>query len=243
MRREEERGVKPLRRVAKADRWLRLAPPTSPSAPGPSGPLDDEGLIEAVLKGDTRRAGELHDRLIPAIEPALYRVMGKRELDHDDLVQATFEQIVLTLVRGRFARGCSLSTWASSVAAHVAFNALRARRRARRVFDSVESAEDAADARLVGDAVRDMSVRDEIRRAQAHLTSMTPDRAMVLVLHDVLGHDLAEIAAILRISMAAAQSRLVRARHEFQKRVRAEDASQEGPPRGDAPRDGGHRIG
>ncbi len=217
--------MKPSRGVAKAERWLRLAPPPSPSAPKPQVLLDDEGLIEAVLRGDTRRAGELHDRLIPAIEPALYRVLGRREHDHDDLVQTSFEQIVMTLMRGRFARGCSLSTWASAVAARVAFNALRSRRRARRVFDTIETATDAAESRMVGDAEHDMSVREEIRSAQAHLTAMRPERAMVLVLHDVLGHDLAEIATIVDVSIAAAQSRLVRARREFQKRVQANDGS------------------
>jgi RNA polymerase sigma-70 factor (ECF subfamily) len=228
--------LKPSRGVAKANRWLRLAPPPSPSAPEPRVRLDDEGLIDAVLRGDTRHAGELHDRLIPAIEPALYRVLGRREHDHDDLVQATFEQIVLTLVRGRFARGCSLSTWASAVAAHVAFNALRARKRARRVFDPVESVIDAAETGMIGDAERDISVREQIRAAQAHLTAMTPGRAMVLVLHDVLGHELAEIATILDVSISAAQSRLVRARRDFQKRVRADDPSQVDPsPRGDPP--------
>lgn len=213
-------------RVAKAERWLRLAPPPS-SGSRSQGPLDDEGLIEAVIRGDTQRAGELHDRLISAIEPALYRVLGRRERDHDDLVQATFEQIVLTLMRGRFARGCSLSTWASAVAAHVAFNALRARRRARRVFDPVEDAAAAAEARMVGDAERDVSVRDQIKGAQAHLTAMNQDRAMVLILHDVLGHELAEIATMLDVSVAAAQSRLVRARRDFRKRTEAADSSQE----------------
>ena len=223
--------MKPSRGVARADRWLRLAPPPSHSASAPQVPLDDEGLIEAVLRGDTRRAGELHDRLIPAIEPALYRVLGRREHDHDDLVQASFEQIVMTLMRGRFARGCSLSTWASAVAARVAFNALRARRRARKVFDSADRAADAVETATIGDAERDMSVREEIRSAQAHLTAMSPDRAMVLVLHDVLGHDLAEIATILDVSIAAAQSRLVRARREFQRRVRADDPSPDEPTR------------
>jgi RNA polymerase sigma-70 factor (ECF subfamily) len=235
--------LKPSRRVPKVERWLRLAPPPSASGSMAPGPLDDEGLIEAVVQGDTRRAGELHDRLIRAIEPALYRVLGRRERDHDDLVQATLEQIVLTLVRGRFARGCSLSTWASAVAAHVAFNALRARRRARRVFDPAEVAADAADARLVGDAERDMGVRDQIRVAQAHLAAMKQERAMVLVLHDVLGHELAEVATILGISIAAAQSRLVRARRDFQKRVRAADSTQDDPSEEGPSEEGGPRRG
>jgi RNA polymerase sigma-70 factor (ECF subfamily) len=210
--------------------WLRLAPPPSPSAAPPSEGLpDDEALIEAVVDGDTRRARAIHDRLVSAIEPTLYRVLGKREPDHDDLVQAALEQIIVTLRRGRFARGCSLATWASSVAAHVAFNALRSRRVARRVFDSVDLSQvvdgtESCGADLVGDAERDMSVRSRIRMAQAHLTSMNPDKAMVLVLHDVLGHELVEIAAMLGVSTAAAQSRLVRARREFLERVHAEDS-------------------
>jgi DNA-directed RNA polymerase specialized sigma24 family protein len=134
-------------------------------------------------------------------------------------------------MRGRFARGCSLSTWASAVAAHVAFNALRARRRARRVFEPVENLADAAEAQMVGDAEREVSVRDQIKAAQAHLTAMNRDRAMVLVLHDVLGHELAEIATMLEVSVAAAQSRLVRARRDFLKRIRAEYPSQGEEPR------------
>jgi RNA polymerase sigma-70 factor (ECF subfamily) len=190
--------------------------------------LDDEALIEAVMDGDARRARPVHDYLVSAIEPTLYRVLGKREPDHDDLVQASLEQIIVTLRRGRFARGCSLATWASSVAAHVAFNALRSRRASRRVFDSVELSQvvDGAESiapGVVGDAERDLSVRSGIRMAQAHLTSMNADKAMVLVLHDVLGHELVEIAAMLGVSTAAAQSRLVRARREFLERVRADD--------------------
>jgi RNA polymerase sigma-70 factor (ECF subfamily) len=209
-----------------------LAPPPLASTQSPRTTVDDEALIDAVLRGDSRRADELHDRLIGAIEPALYRVLGRREPDHDDLVQATFEQIVITLMRGRFARGCSLSTWASAVAAHVAFNALRARRRARRVFETV-SVPDATGDHVIGDAEREIGVRDRIRRAQAHLMAMSYDRAIVLVLHDVLGHELAEIAATLDISIAAAQSRLVRGRRELIKRTQVDE---------EAPGAGGDRV-
>jgi RNA polymerase sigma-70 factor (ECF subfamily) len=219
-------------RVTPARRWLRLAPSAPASAANADALLDDEALIEAVVRGDTRRARQLHDRLISAIEPALYRVLGRREPDHDDLVQVTLEQVVITLRQGRFARGCSLATWASAIAARVAFNALRSRRSARRVFDVVELAEvvddrDALDERVVGDAEREMGIRSRIRLAQFHLTEMNPEKAMVLVLHDVLGHDLAEIAAMLGLSVAAAQSRLVRARREFLRRTQAAEGSSE----------------
>ena len=205
-------------------RGLRLAQPASPVA-SVDEPLDDEALIDAIVRGETRQARQVLDRLIAAIEPTLYRVLGKREPEHDDLVQATLEQIVLTLRRGRFAGGCSLHTWASAVAAHVAFNALRSRRSMRRVFDPVDLEDvvddpNAVDARVVGDTEREMGVRARIQAAQTHLAAMSDDKAMVLILHDVLGHDLAEIAAMLNVSISAAQSRLVRGRREFLRRAK-----------------------
>jgi RNA polymerase sigma-70 factor (ECF subfamily) len=218
--------VNPSRRVARADRWLRLAPTRAWTSSDPPPPLDDEALVEAVQQRDVRRAGELHDRLIPVVESTLRRLLGPGERELDDLVQATFEQIVVTLTRGRFSGECSLSTWASSVAAHVAFNALRGRRRANRVFDANETV-DVAERRLHGDAEREMRLRDQIRVAQVHLSAMKRGTAMVLLLHDVLGHELAEIAAMLQMSISAAQSRLVRGRRDFLQRMRAGDAAQE----------------
>lgn len=223
--------VNPSYRIPKGERWLRLASSQGPTSPPREPSLDDDALIEAVVRRDVHRAGELHDRLISVIESTLYRLLGKRECDHDDLVQATFEQVVFTLMRGRFSRGCSLTTWASAVAAHVAFNAMRARRRARRVFDPVELAE-VPDRPTPLDAERDILVREQIREVQAHLAAMGRDRAMVVMLHDILGHELVEAATILGVSVSAAQSRLVRGRRDLLRRLAAADGSrQEGAGR------------
>jgi RNA polymerase sigma-70 factor, ECF subfamily len=219
--------VNPSYRIPKGERWLRLAPSQGPLPPSREAPLDDDALIEAVVRRDVRRADELHDRLISVIESTLYRLMGKRESDHDDLVQATFEQVVVTLMRGRFSRGCSLTTWASAVAAHVAFNALRARRRARRVFDPVELGR-VPDHVVLDDAERDIRARAQIREVQSHLSAMTPDRAMMVIMHDVLGHELVESAAIVGISVSAAQSRLVRGRRDLLRRLAAGDGCRGG---------------
>ena len=199
-------------RIPKKERWLQLAPPVSPAAP--KLPLDDDALIDALVSGDIRAAREFYDRLASVVHATLRRLLGGRVCDHEDLVQITFEQIVMTLVRGRFSRSCSLSTWASSVAAHVAFNAMRARRRSRVVFDAIEVGE-VADRPAAGDAERDASLRQQIRAVQSHLAEMSPKKAMVLVLHDVLGHELAECAVMLGISASAAQSRLVRGRRDL----------------------------
>ena len=49
---------------------------------------------------------------------------------------------------------------------------------------------------------------------------MKPDHAQTLLLHDVLGHDLAETAAITGVSRAAAQKRLWRGRAELLRRAK-----------------------
>ncbi len=161
----------------------------------------------------------LYDRLYPVVDHTVYRVFGRREVDHDDLIQASFEQIVLTLSRRSFARACSLRTWASTVTSHVALNALRSRRRERRVFDrSVDLRPDLGSA--VGDPEREVAARAAIDSVRGELVSMRPDRAETVFLHDVLGHDLAEIALTTGVTVAAAQSRLVRGRKELHERLR-----------------------
>ncbi|HMR06085.1 MAG TPA: RNA polymerase sigma factor [Polyangiaceae bacterium] len=191
---------------------------------GPQAELSDERIISAVVRGDSSVADTLYDRCANVIDQTLYRVLGRRESDHEDLVQQSFEQVVKTLSTKRFAGACSLRTWASSIASNVALNALRSRRRERKVFD--RHAVD-ADAPSDDNPERDVAARGAFERLRYELSQMSPGRAEALLLHDVLGHDLAEIAAMTDTTVAAAQSRLVRGRHELRKRMRAGGESDE----------------
>ncbi|MCK6533477.1 MAG: RNA polymerase sigma factor [Polyangiaceae bacterium] len=203
--------------------WLYPVP-SAPASAEARPPRADAELIEAVVCGDGAVAGELYDRLLVTVEQTLFRVLGRRESDHEDLVQSSFEQIVKTLATRRFAGACSLKTWASSVATNVGLNALRSRRRERGVFDRSEIDLPASSA--AGDnPERDASLRRDIEHVRGVLASMSPARAEALLLHDVLGHDLAEIAALTGVSLAAAQSRLVRGRHELHERLGKRGAS------------------
>jgi len=216
-----------LRVVTEADaRELAASGSTSSpgaASPGAASPVSDERLIEAVESGDHRLAGELYDRLIGVVDHTLYRVFGRREPDHEDLVQAAFEQIVLTLSRQSFARACSLKTWASTVTSHVGFNALRSRRRERAVLDRQIEAEPESAASTV-DTERQAVARAELERMREQLVAMKSEHAHTVFLHDVLGHELAEIALMTDVSVAAAQSRLVRGRKELYRRMGVENS-------------------
>lgn len=196
---------------------MRPVSDAPPAHPAPE-PRPDADVIEAVVRGDGAVAGELYDRLIRTVDQTLYRVLGRREADHEDLVQSTFEQIIKTLTSRRFAGACSLKTWASSVATHVALNALRSRRRERTVLDTSAS-EPPPSYASSSDPERDLGLRRELDVVRGHLAGMRENRAEALLLHDVLGYDLAEIAALTGTSIAAAQSRLVRGRHDLMERL------------------------
>ena len=183
-----------------------------------TGPTDEE-IVAAIASGDTRVAAALYDRVAVVVDRTMYRVFGRREHDHDDLVQTAFEQIVRSLAREKFAGACSLTTWASTLATHVGLNALRSRQRERKVVNRDATPPDPEGR----DVEREIHARAELEAVRDALAAMAPEKAETLFLHDVEGLDLAEIATLTRVTVAAAQSRLVRARRELAERVNGGD--------------------
>jgi RNA polymerase sigma-70 factor (ECF subfamily) len=193
---------------------LRLV---SEPPPGSAEPVTDARIVEAFGRGDVGLGELMFDRLHPVVEGTLFRMLGVRGPDHDDLMQESFEQIVLTLMRRRFAQACSLRAWAAAITAKVALGALRSRRSERKVFDPApEDPETAGDHPDPEHQAQRSQELDQLRRV---LGRMSPRLAQTLVLHDALGHDLAEVAALTGVTVAAAQSRLVRGRRDLQRRL------------------------
>ncbi len=201
--------------------WLRaVGPDTTVEEPKRSAAdLSDAEIIEAVIEGDMRVAGQIHDRLIRVIDHTLYRVFGRREHDHDDLIQTCFEQVLRTLTQNTFAGNCSLRTWAGRITTNVALNALRSRQRERRVIQSTDTPPESGPMPPRGSSVEARVELDHVRR---ELSKMKPSRAEVLVLHDVQGYRLSEIASMMDLSVSAVQSRLVRGRKELHERLAKE---------------------
>jgi RNA polymerase sigma-70 factor (ECF subfamily) len=185
--------------------------------PRDDNPWTDRQLLAALAASDPRAGHALYDRLIRIVEWTILRIMGQRCTEHDDLVQGAFEQIVISLHQQRYAERCSLTSWASAVSCHVALNALRSRRRQRLV--SVEHMPRELETRDGADLESQLAARQALERVRTELARMNPGRAEVLVLHEVNGLELAEIASVLGISVMAAQSRLSRGRRELRARL------------------------
>jgi RNA polymerase sigma-70 factor (ECF subfamily) len=185
-------------------------------------PPGDAELIAALREGRPGSGARLYDVLLPVVDGTLYRLLGAREQEHDDLVQAAFEQIVSTLLKRRFRGRCSLVGWASIVTCHVGLSALRSRARERRVFDRRADPEPPTrDAAGAGDPERQVEAHRELEAVRRHLSEMDAERAAALFLH-AAGHSLEEIAQVADVSVAAAQSRLSRGRRDLLARMAAE---------------------
>jgi RNA polymerase sigma factor (sigma-70 family) len=180
----------------------------------------DEQIVAGLIAGEEWAAEALYDRLQPVVDRALRRVL-QNNAEHDDQVQVVFERVIRTLVERKFAGACSLSTWATAIASNVAVDALRARIRERSVVweDRARGAEHAASVSS-GNLERQLEARAEIAELHTILGSMDASQAETVLLHDVHGHELSEIAVLTRVSVAAAQSRLVRGRKELLRRAR-----------------------
>jgi RNA polymerase sigma-70 factor (ECF subfamily) len=202
---------------------LRVVAGGGEGAPSPGSDISDDDIIRAFERRDRRAAELLYGRLVGVVDATLYRVIGRREADHDDLVQTTFEQIIVTLSKQTYAGGCSLRGWAASIACHVGLNAIRSRQRTRRVFAVESDSETVVDGREPPDFEAHLIARGELERLRHHLAAMDPGRAITVVLHDVFGVSLAETARLSAVSMSAAQSRLVRGRREIRERMTNEE--------------------
>jgi RNA polymerase sigma-70 factor, ECF subfamily len=181
----------------------------------------DEALVAAIRDGDAQKSAILYDRLIRIVDVALVRILGRREQDHDDLVQSVFEQVILALHKNPSTAVSALGGFAAAISCNVGLNALRSRVRERRVVDRGRDAE--VEGRRVGaplDAEREAGARSELARVCEALSAMNRDRATAVLLFDVFGHDLTEVASLTGITVAAAQSRLVRGRKELHERLR-----------------------
>lgn len=186
-----------------------------PRAPMPS--FDDSELLRAMNAGDVGAATAFHDRIRPQIDRTLYRLLGRRDSDHEDLAQLALIELVYTIER--FRGDCSLDSWVSTITAHVAYKQIRRRKTERRIFSGAEA--EAMPASVRGHAGQVMA-RDLMVRVMRQLDDMDEAKSWTYLLHDVAGYDLKEIAQITGVSVAAAQTRLVRGRRELQERIQSD---------------------
>jgi RNA polymerase sigma-70 factor (ECF subfamily) len=195
---------------------LRVVPGGATARPTPVPERSDADLVAAVKAGDDTVASAFCERVWPAVDRTIRRLLGGRDADRDDVAQLALIELVGTI--GRYRGDCSLDAWAQTIASHVIFKHLRRRQLERRIFTDLLADDAAAYAGPVR-VEAGSSARELLARVAGHLDEMASERAWAFVMHDILGYDLREIADMTSSSVAAAQSRLVRGRRELHARV------------------------
>jgi len=204
--------------IARTKAALHLrAVPDGDAAPASERSVGDEEIISGLVAGEEWAAEVLYDRVHRVVDRTLRRLLRASEFDYEDLLQITFERIIRTLLERRFRGACNLSTWAGAIASRVAIDAFRSKLRARSVFDGRQPADD--DLAAGRNLEREIEARSEVEQLQSVLAAMDPRQAESVVLHDLFGHELSEIAVLTGVSVAAAQSRLARGRKDLLRRV------------------------
>ncbi len=179
--------------------------------------LDDAELLAALRRGDSSAATSFHDRVRPLVDKTVRRLIGAQDSDREDLAQQAMIELVYTI--DRYRGECSLDAWVATISAHVVYKHIRKRQSERRVFGSFASDDLIASVASPKRELREVVVRGAMTRVVAHLEQMDPQRAWAFVLHDVCGYDLKELAHITQVTVAAAQTRLVRGRKELHQRI------------------------
>jgi RNA polymerase sigma-70 factor, ECF subfamily len=178
--------------------------------------LSDGALCDALVAGQRWAADALYERVEKTVDTVLYRVVGAGDAEREDLMQQALEKIVRSVVSGNFGRRCALTSWAALVTQHVAYDALRARARERAVVDRRASEATVQLVPATGNTPEGAAdLRQQVEAVRAALAQTKQVRAEAVILHDLLGHELIDIAKMIGVSITAAQSRLVRGRREL----------------------------
>jgi len=155
---------------------------------------------------------ELFEAQFSYVWHALKR-LGVAERDLEDLTQQVFMQVHGQLPK--FVSSRPLRPWLFSFAYHAASN-YRALSRHRVELSIV--APEPPDTRPSAD--EQLITRQELELAELALSRVALDRRAVLLLHEVEGHSMPEIAESLSIPLNTAYSRLRLARQEYEQAVR-----------------------
>lgn len=177
--------------------------------------LEDGALVERAQSGDTSAFDELTRRYEGRVFNLVRRILGDAD-EAEDALQETF----LSAYRGlpRFKREAKFSTWIFRIATNAALMRLRKRRPDVVSLDQPVGGDGESDAlppdvpdwgRTPDQELIDQETREAMDQA---IAALPPELKAVFLLRDVEGMSNEEAAEATGLSLAAAKSRLHRAR-------------------------------
>jgi RNA polymerase sigma-70 factor, ECF subfamily len=169
---------------------------------------DDEALLARARDGDVEAFAEVVRRYEHRVRAVLLRLLDD-ERDVEEATQDAFIQAWRNL--DRFRGDASVFTWLYRIAVNEAL--ARKRRRRLPTIDIDETPEQGA-------KPHDPVESDELQAFLAEqIRALEPEYRAPLVLRDVIGLTNQEVADVLELSLAAAKSRIHRARMQIRREL------------------------
>jgi RNA polymerase sigma-70 factor (ECF subfamily) len=157
------------------------------------------------------------------VERLIARLVGPSP-DLEDLVQATFVEVIANL--GRFRGEAKLSTWICGIAVHVAHHHLRAGKVRRHVSLELVSEDQRQHLGILVDGKLGAEQGIDSRRLATKLHTMLdrvgPKKRIALLLYVMEEKSVEEIAALMKATQTATRSRMYFARRELRKLIMAD---------------------
>lgn len=176
-------------------------------------PVDEQRLVEHALAGDAGAARRVLDHVGPSVLHTVRGVLGRTDPDVDDLVQDSLFALLEALPA--FRGDSRLRTFATRITTKIAMSTLRRRyRRSEPVLGdpgAVEGPVDLDAALLAG---------ERMALVRMGLARLPRPQGEALMLRWMLGHSLAEVAAITGAPVNTVRSRLRLGRNALVERLR-----------------------
>jgi RNA polymerase sigma-70 factor (ECF subfamily) len=180
----------------------------------------DKQLVEAARAGDRDAFGELvrnHERRCVNLATSILRDRGEAEEETQNACWKAFEHL------DQFKGEAGFGTWLLRIVENQCLMLLRRRRLARFVHlddrDPEHGSEYIQLASPAADPEGELGNKEVIQMLKQEIRRMPPLLRDVLVMPDVSGLQMTDLAEQLSISVAAAKSRLLRARNELRQRM------------------------
>jgi RNA polymerase sigma-70 factor (ECF subfamily) len=170
----------------------------------------DAELLARVVDGDHDAFNEIMRTHEDRVFSVCLRIMGDRE----QALDATQETFLTTFRKASQFKGDSaLGTWIYRIAVNTCYDQLRKQKRRRTdpMPDHIEPADYSAE-----EAVDSAGMRHEIQRA---LAALPPDFRSAVILADIEGLGLPEVAEVLGVPVGTVKSRVFRGRRILAKEL------------------------
>jgi RNA polymerase sigma-70 factor (ECF subfamily) len=191
-----------------------------PKAVRPLSSLSDDQLVSMTQKGDHSAFSELMERHQSSCMKLALSILKDRS-DAEDEVQNAFWKAFEHI--GQFNRDAKFTTWLNRIVVNQCLMRLRQARRAKFLYlDDVVIGEDSTTLELPSETATpemELGLEEVSQVLEQEIKRIPPLLRNVFVLRDVRELPMPEVAKKLGISVAAAKSRLLRARQELRTRM------------------------